>query len=62
MLQPEKDRCLAGAGTCDIQTDGYYIVNVMCVLIGIVTFWGFIKPQALKLQALKLRDWRIAES
>ena len=59
MLEPEKHRCTDGGGTCTIETDGYYIVNVLCVVIGIVTFWGFIKPQALKLQSLKLRDWRI---
>jgi hypothetical protein len=26
-----------------------------------VTFWGFIKPAAVKLQALPLRAWRIVE-
>jgi len=39
---------------------GYYLVNVMCVLVGAVTFWLFIRPQALKLQQLPLRAWRIA--
>lgn len=57
----EKDRCIQGGGTCDIETDGYYVMNVVCVIIGIITFWGFIKPAALKLQALPLRAWRIAE-
>lgn len=60
VLQTEKDRCLAGGGTCDIIHDGYYITNIVCVFIGIVTFWGFIKPAALRLQALPLRAWRIA--
>lgn len=46
---------------CDIETDGYYVMNIVCVIIGVVTFWGFIKPAALKLQALPLRAWRIAE-
>jgi hypothetical protein len=41
-------------------TTGYYLVNVMCVLVGAVTFWLFIRPQALKLQQLPLRAWRIA--
>lgn len=40
---------------------GYYIVNMLCVIVGIVTFWGFIKPAALKLQGLPLRAWRIPE-
>lgn len=38
---------------------GYYIVNVLCVVVGIVTFWGFIKPAAMKLQSLPMRAWRI---
>ncbi|RDW77020.1 hypothetical protein BP6252_05073 [Coleophoma cylindrospora] len=57
----EKDRCIQGGGVCDIVTDGYYVMNIVCVIIGIITFWGFIKPAALKLQALPLRAWRIAE-
>jgi PAT family acetyl-CoA transporter-like MFS transporter 1 len=46
---------------CSIERDGYHIMNIVCVLFGVVTFWGFIKPAALKLQALPLRAWRIAE-
>ncbi|EKD16931.1 uncharacterized protein L3040_006217 [Drepanopeziza brunnea f. sp. 'multigermtubi'] len=57
----EKDRCIQGGGTCNITTDGYYVMNVVCVIIGVVTFWGYIKPAALRLQALPLRAWRISE-
>ena len=39
--------------------DGYYITNILCVIIGVVTFWGFIRPAARKLQALPLRAWRL---
>ena len=39
---------------------GYYIVNVLCVIVGFTTFLTFIRPQALKLQQLPLRAWRIA--
>jgi MFS transporter, PAT family, solute carrier family 33 (acetyl-CoA transportor), member 1 len=60
-LSAEKDRCVQGGGTCDIQRDGYYVMNIVCVIVGVVTFYGFIKPAALKLQALPLRAWRIAE-
>jgi len=57
----EKDRCISGGGICNIETDGYYVMNIVCVIIGVITFWGFIKPAALKLQALPLRAWRIAD-
>lgn len=36
-------------------------MNIVCIIIGVVTFYGFIKPAALKLQALPLRAWRISE-
>lgn len=60
-LEAEKHRCLDGGGACTISTDGYYIVNMICILVGVVTFWGFIKPRALSLQSLPLKAWRLAE-
>jgi MFS transporter, PAT family, solute carrier family 33 (acetyl-CoA transportor), member 1 len=36
-------------------------MNIVCVIIGVVTFWGYIKPAAIKLQGLPLKAWRIAE-
>lgn len=59
-LEAEKARCLAGAGACSTQRDGYYIMNIMCIIVGVVTFWGFIRPTAKKLQDLPLRAWRLA--
>ena len=58
-LESEKHRCVDGGGVCNITRDGYYIVNILCVTFGVVTFWGFIRPAALKLQALPLRAWRV---
>lgn len=58
--EAEMRRCADGGGTCMIERDGYYITNVICVIIGMVTFWAYIRPAALKLQALPLRAWRIA--
>jgi hypothetical protein len=60
-LEPEKNRCIHGGGTCVIGRDGYYITNILCVLIGVVTFTMFIKPAATKLQALPLRAWRLTQ-
>ncbi len=42
--------------------DGYYIVNIICVLVGAITFVMFIRPKVLYLQALPLRAWRLATS
>ncbi|EKG11676.1 Major facilitator superfamily domain general substrate transporter [Macrophomina phaseolina MS6] len=59
-LEGDKHRCIDGGGSCNIEHDGYYIVNVLCIIVGVVTFWGFIKPAALKLQSLPLRAWRLS--
>ena len=61
VLETEKHRCTNGGGTCNMTQDGYYITNIVCVIIGIVTFWGYIRPAARRLQALPLRAWRLAE-
>ena len=60
-LELDKHRCIDGGGTCHIERDGYYITNIICVIIGVVTFWGYIRPAALKLQKLPLRAWRISD-
>ena len=58
-VEAEKRRCKAGGGTCVISRDGYYIMNVMCVIFGVITFWGYIRPAVRKLQELPLRAWRL---
>ncbi|OBT61258.1 hypothetical protein VE03_09362 [Pseudogymnoascus sp. 23342-1-I1] len=57
-LEVDKHRCVDGGGVCNITRDGYYITNVVCVIIGVLTFWGYIRERALKLEALPLRAWR----
>lgn len=59
-LEPEKNRCINGGGACHVIHDGYYTTNILCVLVGVVTFVLFIKPAVLKLQGLPLRAWRVA--
>jgi len=61
-LQAEKERCEAGGGSCEILRDGYYTVNILCVLFGLATFVWFIRPKVMHLQALPLRAWRLAGS
>ncbi|KAK0656001.1 acetyl-coenzyme A transporter 1-domain-containing protein [Cercophora newfieldiana] len=61
-LQPEKERCLAAGGTCDTYRDGYYLVNIVCVLFGVASFILYIRPRVLHLQSLPLRAWRLSSS
>jgi hypothetical protein len=58
-MEADKHRCTSGGGTCNISRDGYYIMNILCVIIGTAIFVSFIKPAALKLQSLPLKAWRI---
>jgi PAT family acetyl-CoA transporter-like MFS transporter 1 len=57
--EADKHRCVDGGGTCDISTDGYYLVNVLCVAVGALIFWSFIGPAVRRLQGLPLRAWRL---
>lgn len=58
-LQAEKHRCEDGGGTCHIERDGYYLTNVLFLIVGALLFWGYIERKALALQALPLRAWRV---
>ena len=59
-VQSEKERCEAGGGECAMIRDGYYMVNILCVLIGLATFLWYIRPKVMHLQELPLRAWRLA--
>lgn len=61
-VQADKETCLAGGGICEMQRDGYHVVNILCVAIGVVTFVLYIRPKVLQLQALPLRAWRLASA
>lgn len=61
-IQADKERCIAGGGTCEMIHDGYYTVNILCVIIGVVTFFMYIRPRVLQLQSLPLRAWRLVGS
>ncbi|OLN97227.1 putative membrane protein [Colletotrichum chlorophyti] len=61
-LQPDKERCVNGGGSCEMVRDGYYFVNIICVAFGVVTFLLYIRPKVLHLQSLPMRAWRLAPS
>ncbi|KAL0640749.1 hypothetical protein Q9L58_000055 [Maublancomyces gigas] len=57
-LEGERHRCVDLGGVCTMERDGYYLTNVLCVVIGTVTFVTYIRPAAMRLSALPLRAWR----
>lgn len=61
-LEAEKNTCIKGGGICNIERDGYYITNIVFVIIGAILFWTYIERKALSLQALPLRAWRVGGS
>jgi len=61
-MQSDKEMCEAGGGTCEMLRDGYYTVNILCVIFGVVTFLWYIQPKVLHLQNLPLKAWRLAGS
>lgn len=58
-LQAEKERCINGGGTCNMTRDGFYVVNILCVMFGAATFFWYIQPKVLHLQSLPMRAWRL---
>ncbi|KAI1502007.1 acetyl-CoA transporter 1 [Biscogniauxia marginata] len=59
-IQAERERCEGGGGTCETLHDGFYIVNVLCVIVGLLTFTMYIRKKVIILQDLPLRAWRLA--
>jgi hypothetical protein len=57
--EPEKAQCVAAGGTCHKYVDGYYIVNTLCVTIGFLMFFGYIRPRVTKLQGINQIAWKI---
>ncbi|KAL2914411.1 hypothetical protein HK105_205978 [Polyrhizophydium stewartii] len=57
--EPAKERCAALGGTCEMRADGYYAVNIACVVVGLATLLFFIKPTISKLEVLPARTWRL---
>ncbi|KAF5312342.1 hypothetical protein D9619_003117 [Psilocybe cf. subviscida] len=52
-------QCKEIGGVCVQETDGYYMVNAICLAFGIVFLVAFIIPTARKLQKLPTQAWRV---
>lgn len=54
-----RNLCLTEGGTCNYISDGYYIVNTMCMLFGLVSMFLYIKPTIQVLEKLPQSRWRV---
>ncbi|XJO70465.1 hypothetical protein BDV3_000138 [Batrachochytrium dendrobatidis] len=59
MDDPAKNLCKSLGGQCDYRSDGYYIVNIGCMVIGVAILFLFIKPNIKYLEKLPDRAWRV---
>ncbi|VVT54171.1 uncharacterized protein SAPINGB_P003942 [Magnusiomyces paraingens] len=57
--EADKAICRSLQGACEIKTDGYYVANVLCVGIGLVLFFAWIKGKMTRLQSLNTAAWRV---
>ncbi|AOA62977.1 hypothetical protein PP7435_CHR2-0023 [Komagataella phaffii CBS 7435] len=54
-----KELCQSVGGKCQIITDGYFATNVLCIAIGFLLYFGWIKRTANHLQSLPSTAWRV---
>lgn len=56
-----KNMCIENGGTCISIKDGYYTANFLCIVVGIVLYYGWIKKTAQQLESLPTSAWRVRE-
>lgn len=59
--EQEKESCKEQGGLYTIVQDGYYISNILCMVIGLVLFFGWIRQKVRYLQSLPTSSWRVKE-
>lgn len=58
----DKARCRDLKGTCTTQTDGYYVANCFCIIVGLTLFFFWIRRKMMHLQSLPKSAWRVESS
>lgn len=59
VAEADKATCRTLKGVCETETDGYYVANVLCVAVGLLLFYGWIKGKMTRLQSLHTSAWRV---
>jgi PAT family acetyl-CoA transporter-like MFS transporter 1 len=55
-----KAHCRALGGTCIIERDGYYWTSAICVIVGTIVLFTYIRPKSKQLQSLPAAAWRVS--
>lgn len=56
-----KNQCVENGGSCIPIRDGYYTANFLCILLGLVLYFAWIRKTARHLEALPIGSWRVKE-
>ncbi|CAI4055853.1 hypothetical protein SKDZ_02G3250 [Saccharomyces kudriavzevii ZP591] len=46
------------SGTLTVLRDGYYVTNLICIVVGLFLYFGYLKRKILHLQSLPISSWR----
>jgi hypothetical protein len=56
-----KKLCIENGGSCIAIKDGYYITNFICIILGLILYFGWIKKTSIYLESLPIGSWRVKE-
>lgn len=59
--EADKARCKTAGGVCTVEQDGYFVMNVFCIAVGLALFFGWIKHKMHQLQRLPVAVWRVSD-
>lgn len=56
-----KALCIENGGSCVPVKDGYYTANIICIVLGLILYFGWIRKTAKYLESLPIGSWRVKE-
>jgi hypothetical protein len=59
--EASKSQCKSADGVCTVEQDGYYVMSIFCIAVGLVLFFGWIKRKMHQLQRLPVSAWRVSD-
>lgn len=56
-----KNLCVENGGSCIAIKDGYYTANLLCIIVGVVLYFVWIRKTTKHLEGLPISAWRVRE-
>ncbi|KAI3645640.1 hypothetical protein MP228_008568 [Amoeboaphelidium protococcarum] len=54
-----KNLCINAGGECNYGMDGFYVVNFVCIVLGVMLFVAFIRSHIRMLEITPIERWRV---